>query len=167
MLRKMLNILRNAITDNLLVFVRYFYWKLLLNKLGSNVKFYGRIKVLRPDNIFIGDNCTFNEYVLLNARDNIYIGDNVTISSGVTIHTAGLICQSYRKTHFSKKVSIEDGVWVGSNATILPGVTIGVNSIIGAGAVVVKDVPPSSVVVGVPARIIKKLVSSPNVRERK
>jgi acetyltransferase-like isoleucine patch superfamily enzyme len=50
---------------------------------------------------------------------------------------------------------IGKNVWIGSNATILPGVTIGDGSIVAAGAVVTKDVPPNTVVGGVPARIIK------------
>nr|WP_269851768.1 DapH/DapD/GlmU-related protein [Methanosarcina horonobensis] len=56
-----------------------------------------------------------------------------------------------------KKISIEDDVWIGTNATILPGVTIGKNSVIGAGAVVNKSIPPNSVVVGIPAKIIKTI----------
>lgn len=55
----------------------------------------------------------------------------------------------------SKPVVIEDDVWVGARAIILPGVTIGAHSIVGAGSVVTKDVPPWTVVGGNPARIIK------------
>ena len=49
-------------------------------------------------------------------------------------------------------------MWIGSNATILPGVTIGDGAIVAAGAVVAKDVPPNTVVGGVPAKIIKRLL---------
>ena len=54
-----------------------------------------------------------------------------------------------------KPVIIEDDVWIGSRVTILPGVTIGEGSVIGASAVVAKSVPPYSVVVGNPAKIVK------------
>lgn len=55
-----------------------------------------------------------------------------------------------------RKVTVEDDVWIGARAIILPGVTIGTGSIIGAGAIVTKDVPPFSVVAGNPAKIIRK-----------
>jgi maltose O-acetyltransferase len=59
-----------------------------------------------------------------------------------------------------KRVVIGQQVWIGANVTILPGVEIGDRAVIGAGAVVTKDIPPRSVAVGVPARIIKKLAES-------
>jgi acetyltransferase-like isoleucine patch superfamily enzyme len=55
------------------------------------------------------------------------------------------------------KTTIKKGASIGSNATILCGITIGENSIVGAGSVVVKDVPPNSIVVGNPARVLKKI----------
>ncbi|HOO26508.1 MAG TPA: DapH/DapD/GlmU-related protein [Clostridiales bacterium] len=55
-----------------------------------------------------------------------------------------------------RKITIEDNVWIGANAVITPGITIGTGSIIGAGAVVTKDVEPYSVMGGVPAKLIRK-----------
>lgn len=57
-------------------------------------------------------------------------------------------------------VKIGDHVWIGSNATILSGVSIGEWSVVAAGAVVTKDVPPMTVVGGVPARVIKKITKT-------
>ena len=57
----------------------------------------------------------------------------------------------------TKPVVIEDDIWIGANAVILPGVTIGHHTVVAAGAVVTKDVPPHSLVAGVPAKIIKQL----------
>jgi len=57
----------------------------------------------------------------------------------------------------TKPVVIEDDVWIGANAVVLPGVTIGARSVVGAGAVVVKDVAPKTIVAGVPARVIRDL----------
>jgi maltose O-acetyltransferase len=59
------------------------------------------------------------------------------------------------------RVVIEDGVWIGARVIILPGVTIGTGSVIGAGSVVTRDVPPLSVVVGNPGRVVRKRASPP------
>ncbi|MFC2694612.1 MAG: DapH/DapD/GlmU-related protein [Lactobacillus sp.] len=56
-----------------------------------------------------------------------------------------------------RPVHLERNCWLGANVTILPGITVGENAIVGAGAVVTKDVPANTVVVGNPARIIRKL----------
>lgn len=157
MQKKITNILKNLVVERFLVFLRYSYWKLFIGEIGTNVRFYGKIKFIKPYNISIGDDCTFNEGVILNATTEIFIGNNVSISSGVTILTAGLLYEQYPKKHFFREVIIKNGVWIGSNATILPGVTIGSNSVIGAGAVVTKDIPSNSVAVGVPAKVIKTL----------
>lgn len=63
---------------------------------------------------------------------------------------------------WGKAIHIEDDCWIGANAVILPGVTIGRGSTIGAGAIVSRDVPPYSIAVGIPARVVKKL---PTVEE--
>lgn len=56
-------------------------------------------------------------------------------------------------------MTIGDGVWIGGNVTILPGITIGHNSVIGAGSVVVRDIPANSIAVGNPCRVIKRIDS--------
>jgi maltose O-acetyltransferase len=58
---------------------------------------------------------------------------------------------------FGLPIKVEDNVWIGANATILPGVTIGKNSIVGAGAVVTKDVPENTIVGGNPAKVIRNI----------
>ena len=58
---------------------------------------------------------------------------------------------------FARPVRIEDNVWIGGGAILLPGVTVGDNSVIGAGAVVTRDVPANTVVAGNPARVIREL----------
>ena len=62
-----------------------------------------------------------------------------------------------RQDLIPQKVVIGKNVWIGAHATILPGVTIGDNCVIGAGAVVSKDIPSDCVAVGVPARVVKKI----------
>lgn len=112
-------------------------------------------------NLSIGEHSHIldNSFILL--RDKVIIGNNVGIAYGVSIITssnpsASPLIQSYYHP-YTAPVTIHDNVWVGANATILPGVTIGECSIVAAGALVNKDVPPYSVVAGIPAKVIKRL----------
>lgn len=116
--------------------------------------------------ISIGKGCNFGEYNHISAIREIRIGNHVLTGRWVTITD-----NSHGKTDFSEletapmerplfskgPVIIEDNVWLGDKATILPGVHIGRGSVVGANCVVAKDVPPFSVVVGNPGRIIKIL----------
>lgn len=134
-------------------------WRYLFKKIGKDVFIAKSVIIYRPENIKVGNNVVINEGVLLNARASIEIGHYVHISPYVIINTGGL---DYRKVmaeraHFDEPVAIEDGVWVGSGAIINPGIAIGKNSVIGAGAVVVSDIPADSVAVGVPAKVVKKI----------
>jgi acetyltransferase-like isoleucine patch superfamily enzyme len=93
------------------------------------------------------------------------LGNHVTLSPYVLILDAGLrpddvFNGALGKEHHSAPVVLEDHVWVGAGAIILAGVRIGGRSIVGAGAVVTADVPPFSVVAGVPARVIKQYEAS-------
>lgn len=103
-------------------------------------------------NVFINSSCHFQD------QGGIYIGDNVLIGHNVTLATINhdLDPKMSRKNHHAP-IFIKDNVWIGSGAIILPGVTIGEWSVIGAGSVVTKDVPPYSVYAGVPAKFIKKV----------
>lgn len=88
----------------------------------------------------------------------INIGDNVFISEGVTIRDSDgheILDGIHRKT---KPINIGNNVWIGLNTTVLKGVTIGDGAIIAAGSVVTKDVPPGTLVGGVPAKVIKRNV---------
>src|SRR3989304_10318795 len=94
-------------------------------------------------------------------KHTIRIGKRVAIAPGAIIIAdshANYSCLS--KLGKSAPVIIEDDAWIGANAVILPGVKIGYQSIIGAGAVITKDVEPLSVVVGVPGRVIKRINSA-------
>ena len=90
----------------------------------------------------------------------VFIGNKVTIAQRVTLVTSSGAPDSEEVYKiFGSKVGpiiIKDGVWIGAGAIILPNVTIGRAAIVGAGAVVTKDVPPCTVVAGVPARPIKR-----------
>ncbi|WP_151950598.1 DapH/DapD/GlmU-related protein [Aliarcobacter butzleri] len=115
--------------------------------------------------IVFGDNCQINDYCHIAAAENIKFGNNVLVASKVYItdHDHGdtslesLKSIPINRPILSKSVSIEDNVWIGEGAMILKGVTIGKNSIVAASAVVTKNVPPFSVVAGIPAKIIRTL----------
>ena len=90
------------------------------------------------------------------------IGSHVNLAQGITVTALNHNFSDTKKRIdeqgvSTNQVTIEDDVWVGANAVILPGVTIGEHCVVAAGAVVTKDVPPHSLVAGVPAKVIKKI----------
>ena len=116
--------------------------------------------------IAIGNNVSINPDCHIGAINQIKIGDNVLIASKVFItdHYHGEINSETIKTPPSKRklyskgpVTIEKNVWLGEGVVVLPGVSIGENSIIGANAVITKNIPKNSIVGGNPARIIRTL----------
>lgn len=90
----------------------------------------------------------------------VTIGDNVLFGPGVQIYTAYHPLDPGPRRDLweaAKPITIGHNVWIGGNAIVCPGVTIGENSVIGAGSVVTKDVPPNVVVVGNPGRILREI----------
>lgn len=92
----------------------------------------------------------------------VTIGSHVNLAQGITVTALNHNFEDSDKRIDEQGVSttpviIEDDIWIGANAVILPGVTIGNHSVVAAGAVVTKNVPPHSLVAGVPARIIKQI----------
>jgi galactoside O-acetyltransferase len=136
--------------------IRRKYWNIILNTPGD-LRVNGPIFVIKPENVSIGRGSTLNYGVILNAGGKITIGNDVHISAYVIINTKGLAFGMDNREHYKKDVVIEDGVWIATGAIINPGVRIGHHAVIGAGAVVTKDVPPKVVVVGVPAKVIKSI----------
>ncbi len=92
----------------------------------------------------------------------VRIGNNVNLAQGITVTALNHNFDDTNKRIDEQGVStnavtIEDDVWIGANAVVLPGVTIGTHCVVAAGAVVTKDVPPHSLVAGVPAKVIKQI----------
>ena len=122
------------------------------------------IKMQRSRGVKIGDNCHISPYVLLDLvyPNLIEIGNNVTIGSNVMIFahvnpTANLLL---KKTAYPRKVAkviIKDGAVINPGSILTAGVTVGKNSIVSIGCGVFEDVPDSCVVVGNPARVVKKI----------
>ena len=105
-------------------------------------------------NVFINSGCHFQDQGGVTIEDGCLIGAQVefaTINHGQD--------PAHRTDNHFAPIHLGKRVWIGSHATILPGVTIGDNSIVAAGAVVTKEVPPNVIVAGVPARIIKSIES--------
>lgn len=110
--------------------------------------------------VHFGNNVYANFNLTLVDDGHIYIGDNVMIGPNVTIATANHpILPEFRVKayQYNKDVHIEENVWIGANVTVVPGVTIGKNSVIGAGSVVVKDIPANVVAVGNPCKVLRKI----------
>lgn len=142
--------------------VRVFFAKMVLTKCGKDVN--------------IEHNARFTPGVELGNRSGIgidceitgpvKIGDNVMMGPEVIIYTSGHkfdltdIPMMDQGSTEPKPVIIGDDVWLGRRVIIMPGVTIGQGSVIGAGAVVTKDVPPYSVAVGVPAKVVKNRIDN-------
>lgn len=107
-----------------------------------------------PEEIEFGEYVSVAAYVHVWGAGGVRLGNRVMVGTHVSIssvtHDYGL--SNMRQTVVTKPVSIEDDVWIGSNAVILPGVRIGRGAVVGAGAVVTRDVAPGSIVAGVPAR---------------
>lgn len=128
---------------------------------GRKVRIFGNFKVAHPWNVTIGSNCRVNYGVFILAHTRIEIGSGVVLSARCMLLDAGLKLSNFAvedfPEHFESYIKIEDAAWIGAGAIILPGVTIGRKSVVGAGSVVTKDVPPCTVVAGNPARIIRHL----------
>ncbi len=111
-------------------------------------------------NLFFGNNVYANFNLTVVDDVEIIVGDNVLFAPNVTLTTANhpidptLRGKGYQ---YCKKIVIEKNVWLCSNVVVLPGVTIGENSVIGAGAVVTKNIPANVVAMGVPCRIVREI----------
>lgn len=107
-------------------------------------------------NSFINYDC-----IMLN-NAMVKLGDNVLVGPKVSFYTAMHPIDAKQREQwlvYAKPITVEDNVWIDGSATILGGVTIGKNAIVGAGAVVTKDVEPNTIVVGNPARVLRKITA--------
>ncbi len=104
-------------------------------------------------NVFVNQNCTFYDLGGLDIADDVMVGPNVSII------TAGHPLEPSRRrtATIGKPIVIEKNVWIAAGATIIGGVTVGENSVVAAGSVVTRDIPPNTLVGGNPARVIRSI----------
>lgn len=146
-------------------------------KLGKNVKFFSFVNLYGCEigdntkignfveiqkNAVVGHNCKISSHTFIcegvHIEDYVFIGHNVTFIND--LYPRATTSEGKMQTDEDWEVIqtfVKKGASIGSSATILAGVTIGENAIIGAGAVVTKDVPPSTIVAGSPAKVLRKI----------
>jgi len=113
----------------------------------------GGVDITVGRNVFVNQNCTFYDL------GGLAIGDNVMIGPNVSIITSGHPTEpsQRRACVIAKPIVIERNVWIAAGATIIGGVTVGENSVVAAGSVVTRDVPPNTLAGGNPARVIRSI----------
>jgi acetyltransferase-like isoleucine patch superfamily enzyme len=151
----------------------------MFKHIGTNVIFDEPAQILGPEHISIDDNVHLMHGIYISScGKQVVIGSNTHFAPYAVLYgplTIGKHCaiaahvvlasvgHGYDRVDIpmvkqpaqTKEIVLEDDVWIGANAVVVGGVRIGTGSIVGAGAVVTKDVPPFSVVGGVPARVIR------------
>lgn len=156
--RKTLQILNNSLPNS-------DEWKASIKQLISNAIDEPYIEPpFRCDygsNIHVGKNFYANFNCIILDVNRVDIGDNVLFAPNVQVYTAGhptdVKSRVEEGVEFGLPITIGDNVWIGGGVIICPGVSVGANSVIGAGAVVTKDVPENVVAAGNPCRVIKKI----------
>lgn len=136
---------------------KFFYRHVYLMSLDKDVVIYGGLEVRQPTNCKIGKGTIVGSNCILDARAGIRIGKNVNISSNASFWT---LQHDYRDPYFRclqehfGPITVGDRAWIGPNTIILHNVNIGEGAVVAAGAVVTKDVPPYTLVGGIPAKVI-------------
>jgi acetyltransferase-like isoleucine patch superfamily enzyme len=136
----------------------------------------GSYAIIRPSNLYggeagvglkVGNNSNIGPYSYIGCSGYIEIGDNVMMSPRVSIYSEN---HNFSDPEIPMNeqgvtrsfVKIEDDCWIAANSVILAGVTIGKGSVVAAGSIVTKDVPPYSIVAGNPAKVIKNRKDNPS-----
>jgi acetyltransferase-like isoleucine patch superfamily enzyme len=130
----------------------------------QNIESRTWLRALNGSTLTIGHRAYINSGVTITSKVGITIGNDVKIATNAAISdTGGHELVSGLGVELAT-VNIGDNVWIGRAAFVLPGVSIGDNSIVAAGAVVTRNVPPNTLVAGVPAKVIRKLPISEHAR---
>ncbi len=142
--------------------------RVLMPDRGEGVYLQGPIQFDFGTHIRMGKGSYANFNFVVLDENRVTIGDHVFIGPNCSILTPlHPLCHEDRNTgvEYSAPVTIEDNCWIGGNVTILPGVTIGHGSVIGAGAVVTKSVPPDSLAFGSPCRVVRSITEADRLSE--
>lgn len=135
--------------------VRILLLRLMGAHVGKRCLIYGSVKIYAPWNLTMGDAVCFGPRVEIYDKDTITIGNGVIVSQDAWLCTASHDITDPRMALVLHPITIGSDVWIAARASVLPGVTIGDGGVVGACAVVAKDVPPCGVAVGNPARVVR------------
>lgn len=161
-LNKMFLCLFRGFGGRLGILIRYILIKNLAKSCGNNVIIKENVYLFHVENLVIGDNVSIHPMCYIECQGGLNIGNNVSIAHASTIMTTSHV---YNNTSIPIKynkgiqqyTTISDDVWIGCGVRILIGVHIGSRVILGAGAVVNRDVTRNSIYAGVPAKKIKSI----------
>jgi len=124
----------------------------------KSIRVYGRVVIKgNRKNIYLAENCSLNEGVILSANEKIILGNNTTLSSYVILHTGFLTVAELPRKHIYKKIIIGNNVWIASGTTISAGVIIGDNVVVGANSFVNSNLESNYFYAGIPAKKIYKI----------
>ena len=151
------------VLDLLPQFIRKLFFKLVFKHFGRQSMFDYKCYARYPWRVKIGNNVSINRgcefYSSMRSEQGyITLENNVVLGPKVTIFSAGHNYYSMKLPDTSAPVVICQYAWIGGNTTILPGVVIGEGAVVGAGSIVTKSIPPYTVAVGNPAKVIKHRV---------
>lgn len=142
--------------------LRYLVFSSRVQAFSKNTYLGKYLTLKNISNLKVGENVSIHDYCYLDAVGGIEIGNNVSIAHNCSLvsfnHTWSDIDLPIKYNPVIKQtIRIEDDVWVGCGARIMPGVTIHSRSVVAAGSVVISDVPPNSLVAGVPSKVVKNI----------
>jgi acetyltransferase-like isoleucine patch superfamily enzyme len=131
--------------------------------MGQESAIASTVRIYVPGMVRLGRDVHLNDFVHIWGGGGVILGDHVLVASHVVItsqsHDVNALASGllYRETDDLRPVIVGRNVWIGSGACILPGVAIGDDSVIAAGSVVTRSVPARTLVMGVPARVVRQL----------
>lgn len=129
-----------------------------LGSYGHDITLRPGVEILAPEKVHLGSHVAIGYNSLLRGQGGITIEDYVLVGDNVLLTTVGHpLGELYFSNVWHKPIVLKQNVWLAANVIVLPGVTIGENSAVGAGAVVTEDIPPNSLAVGMPARVLREL----------
>ena len=138
--------------------VRRIYHRMMGVRIGRGSQLNMRTYLMGPGLLSIGEYSHVNPGCLIDYRNGVEIGSSVSISHRVMLISGGHDVQSRNFSEVHKPIKVGNHVWIGAGAIVLQGVEVGDGAVLAAGAVVVDDVPPYTIVGGVPAKKIGERV---------
>lgn len=135
--------------------IRRLYLRLMSVQYGKQLWIGKGFHLWNKGNLVLGERCALGAFVVVANHAPVEIGDDFLAAPGLTIDSGSHEPSTLEPV--CKPIKIGHRVWCGDNVTILSGVTVGDDVVIGAGSLVNKSIPPNSIAVGVPAKVIKPL----------